>query len=197
MLLYHGTDNGSAENIITCGVDFNKCDRFTDNARGFYLSKNKEFAKERARTMTFSPDKPVVIEMYFDEEEAKKNLNIRNFEHTTDDWKFFVAFNRTGLDKFDLMNSFFPNKLHNLDFKYDVVIDIPADAGISSITDKIDLILDDVNTLKRPLKVCRENVLELINSICEGNVEPEAKQYSFHTARSLKYLRFRRIINTI
>lgn len=197
MLLYHGTDNVSAENIKTFGVDFSKCDRFTDNARGFYLSKNKDFAKERARTMTFSPKRPVVIEMYFDEEAAKKNLNIRNFEHVTDDWKFFVAFNRTGIEKLDLMNSFFPNKLHNLDFKYDVVIDIPADAGISSITDKIDLILDDVNIFKGFLKARRKDILKLINSICEGNVDPRAKQYSFHTSCALKYLRFSRIINVI
>lgn len=71
MLLYHGTDNVSAENILIYGIDFEKSDRFTDNARGFYLSKNKEFAEERARTMTFAPYKPVVIEMYFDEERVK------------------------------------------------------------------------------------------------------------------------------
>lgn len=197
MLLYHGTDNFSAENIITYGVDFNKCDRFTDNARGFYLSKNKGFAEERARTMTFAPYKPVVIEMYFDEEKAKEKLNVRNFENITDDWRFFVAFNRIGLEKYDLMNIFFPNKLHNLDYKYDVVIDIPADAGISSITDKIDLILDNVNNFEHSIKVHKKDILELINSINEGNLNPDAKQYSFHTARSLEYLGFPRIINII
>lgn len=195
MLLYHGTDNLSAENIITNGVDFSKCDRFTDNARGFYLSRNKDFAEERARTMTFAPHKPVVIEMYFDEEKAKKNLNIRNFDNITDEWRMFVAFNRIGLEKFDLMNSFFSNQLHNLDYKYDVVVDTPADAGISSITDKIDLILDDINNLRMPFMTCRRDILELINSINEGNVNPDAKQYSFHTDRSLKYLQNPRIIN--
>lgn len=197
MLLYHGTDNLSAENIITYGVDFKKCDRFTDNARGFYLSKNKEFAEERARTMTFAPRKPVVIEMYFDEETAKKNLNIRNFDDITDEWRIFVAINRTGLEKFNLMNSFFPDQLHNLDYKYDVVVDIPADAGISAITDKIDLILDDVNNSRKPFEEYRRDILELINSINEGNVDPEAKQYSFHTIRSLKYLGNTRIINVV
>ncbi len=197
MLLYHGTDNLSAENIITSGVDFGKCDRFTDNARGFYLSKNKEFAEERARTMTFAPQKPVVVEMYFDEEKAKKNLNIRHFDSVTDEWKFFVAINRTGLEKFILMNSFFPNQLHNLDYKYDVVVDIPADAGISAITDKIDFILDDVNNSGRAYEEYRRDILELVNSINEGNVDPEAKQYSFHTVRSLKYLENARIINVV
>lgn len=197
MLLYHGTDNLAAKNITTCGIDFDKCDRFTDNARGFYLSKDKEFAKERARTMTFAPYKPVVIEMYFNEEKARKNLSIKTFDRITDDWKFFVAFNRTGFEKFKLMNSFFPNKLHNLDYKYDVVIDIPADARISLITDKIDRILDDVNNLRKPLKAYRRDVLELIYSINEGNVDLDAKQYSFHTARSLKYLELSRIIKVI
>lgn len=197
MLLYHGTDNLSAKNIITYGVDFKKCDRFTDNARGFYLSKNKEFAEKRARTMTFAPRKPVVIEMYFDEEKAKKNLNIRHFDNITDEWRIFVAINRTGLEKFNIMNSFFPDQLHNLDYKYDVVVDIPADAGISAITDKIDLILDDVNNSRKTFEEYRRDILELINSINEGNVNPEAKQYSFHTIRSLKYLENPRIINVV
>lgn len=104
MLLYHGTKYVSACNIVEYGIDFKKCDRLTDNARGFYLSAKEEFAAERARFVAGSEERAA---------------------------QFFVAFNRTGLEHFAIMNSFFPGKLHNLNFMYDVVIDIPADARIS------------------------------------------------------------------
>lgn len=34
-----------------------------------------------------------------------------------------------------------------------MVVDIPVDVGISSITDKIDLILDDVKNLRKPFEI--------------------------------------------
>ena len=161
------------------------------------MSQSEKFAELRARTMTFAPRKPVVIVMDFDEENAEKNLNIRHFDSITDEWKFFVAINRAGLENFSVMNSFFPDQLHNLDYKYDVVVDIPADAGISVITDQMDCILDDVNHLNKPFEECKKDILKLIHSINEGNVDPAAKQFSFHTVRSLKYLRYTRIIENV
>lgn len=190
MFLYHGTDNFSAQNIIQTGIDFQRCDRFTDNARGFYLSKSIEFAEERAKTMTFSPLRPVVIRMNFDEEKAMNHLNIRKFEGITDDWRYFVAFNRSGLERFYLMNTLFPNKIHNLDFKYDVVVDIPADARISSITDQIDLKLADFDRHEGTTEsyTYKKEVRQLIHLINTGSVDLKAEQYSFHTRRSLRYL---------
>lgn len=197
MFLYHGTDNLSAENIINFGVDFKKCDCFTDNARGFYLTSNKKFAEVRASVMTFSPQRPVVIEMYFDEESARKKLNILQFDDVSDDWRFFVAFNRAGLEHYELMNLYFPQKINNLTYRYDLVIDIPADAKISRITDRIDSLLDDVDKGQAPPEAFRNEILKNIKSINAGDIDLQSKQYSFHTAQSLNFLKVVRISNAI
>lgn len=195
MLLYHGTDNLSAENIAIYGVDFNKCDPFTDNARGVYLTNNKKFAEVRASVMTFSPQIPVVIEMHFDEESARKKLNILQFDNINDDWRFFVAFNRAGLEHYKLMNSSFPQKINNLTFCYDIVIDVPADAKISSITDAIDNLLYNAEMIHPPR--FRNEILKNIKLINAGGIDLESKQYSFHTMQSLNFLKVNRILNVI
>lgn len=197
MLLYHGTDSYSAENIINMGVDFRKSDCYTDNARGFYLTNDKEFAEIRASVMTFQPLKPVVIEMVFDETAAEGKLNILRFDDATDDWKFFVAFNRTGSEHYDLMNLFFPRKLNNLDGFYDVVIDVPADARISEVTDRIDRLLEDVDEGRIPMEVAGGEILKNIRSINIGDIDINSKQYSFHTRKSLSFLKVIRISDVI
>lgn len=188
MLLFHGTDNFSAENIIKSGVNFEICDQYTDNGRGFYLTNNKAFAEVRASVMTLPPQKPVVVEIFFDENRAKEELNILRFDETTDDWRFFVAFNRTGLEHYSIMSSYFPQKINNLNHSYDIVIDYPADSGISSITDIIDELLDKAKGEPEPLKVYRNKLIRQIKRINEGNNDLLYKQYSFHTMRSLKFL---------
>lgn len=120
MLLFHGTDILSAENIIKSGVNFEICDQYTDNGRGFYLTNNKAFAEVRASVITLPPQKPVVVEIFFDENRAKEELNILRFDETTDDWRFFVAFNRTGLEHYSVMSSYFPQKINNLNHSYDI-----------------------------------------------------------------------------
>ncbi len=197
MFLYHGTDNLSAENIINVGIDFEKCDLFSDNARGFYLSIDREFAKVRAGTMTFKPKKPVVIEMYFDEKSAEKELNILRFDDVTDEWRFFVAFNRVGIEGYELMNAYFPNMKNNLGRCYDLVVDIPADAGISGITDRIDELLVSAGKGEISTDISRTEILQNIKLINLGNVNSWSKQYSFHTMRSLKFLEPVRIIEVV
>lgn len=197
MLLYHGTDSYSAENIINVGVDFRKSDCYTDNARGFYLTDDKEFAEIRASVMTFQPRKPVVIEMDFDEIAAEGKLNILRFDDADDDWKFFVAFNRTGSEHYDLMNLFFPRKLNNIDSFYDVVIDVPADAGISGVTDRIDRLLEDAHEGRIPMEAAGSEILKNIKSISIGDIDINSKQYSFHTKESLKFLKVIRIYDVI
>lgn len=195
MFLYHGTDHISARNIIESGIDFGKCDRLTDNARGFYLSTKKDFAIERAYTMTMPGKRPAVVEMQYSEELANKNLRILNFDAVTEDWQFFVAFNRLGLEHFSTMNLLFPEKRHNLNFMYDVVTDVPADARISEKTYRIEEIIKKVSKQKTMAGKYRKDVLGLIRSISTGSIDPQARQYSFHTRRSLMYLKSARIID--
>lgn len=189
MLLYHGTDDMSAQNILANGINFSLCDRFTDNGRGFYLSVNQQFALRRADVMTKSPRKPVVLEMYYNEKLANKNLNILHFDTMSEEWKFFVIFNRVGIEYYEIMNDFFPKKRHNLKATYDIVIDIPADAKISDRTYHIE------KELKKFLATgdrekCRQNILNLIRSVTIGEGSAQARQISFHTDRALDYLKF-------
>lgn len=196
MLLYHGTKYISARNIVESGIDFSKCDRLTDNARGFYLSRKMEFAADRAHFMAMPGERAAVVEMQYDEENANKELRVLNFDNVSEDWQFFVAFNRTGLEHFAIMNSFFPEKLHNLNSMYDVVIDIPADARISAKTYEIEKILETASKRENIAEKYKGDVLRLIRSISTGNIDPQARQYSFHTQRSLTYLKNARIIET-
>lgn len=196
MLLYHGTDHTSARNIIKSGIDFGRCDRFTDNARGFYLSAKMKFAEERAYTMTMPGKRPAVVEMQYSEELANQNLRVLCFDTATEDWQFFVAFNRLVLEHFATMNAFFPKKMHNLNFTYDVVIDIPADARISEKTYRIEEIIKKASEQDTVAGKYKGDVLDLIRSISIGSIDPQARQYSFHTKRSLMYLKNARIIDT-
>ena len=48
LLLYHGTDDGSARKIISVGIDLSLCNPLTDFGRGFYTTTNLEQAKNWA-----------------------------------------------------------------------------------------------------------------------------------------------------
>ena len=157
------------------------------------MTNDKKFAETRASVMTFLPQKPVVIEMFFDEDAAGRKLNILRFDDITDEWKFFVAFNRVGSEHLDLMNLCFSQKIHNLDYFYDVVVDVPADAGISAVTDRIDRLLDDLDEGRIPMEAARNEILKNIMSINIGDIDINSKQYSFHTKDSLQYLKMMRI----
>lgn len=188
MLLYHGTSNISAHNIVTHGIDFGLCDEFTDNGRGFYLSQRREFAERRAEVMTPQSETPVVITMEFDEGNAAGKLNILRFGQASDDWQFFVVFNRIGKEYYKVLNELFPGKAHNLYAAYDVVIDVPADARISSKTRAIEKLVKEFVVVQDRI-VYRERILKEIASVAIGNERAQAKQVSFHTDRSLKYLK--------
>lgn len=196
MYLYHGTNYISAINIVESGVDFEKCDPLTDNGRGFYLSEKKEFADRRAHYMETSASRAAVVEMQYDEERANRELKVLRFADGSMDWQFFVAFNRTGPEYFETMNALFPGKRNNLSCMYDVVIDIPADAKISLKTHEIESVLKKVSESKNRITHYKKEVIRLIRSISIGDIDPQARQYSFHTQQSLAYLRDARIIET-
>lgn len=189
MKLYHGTSNRSAQNIMLEGIKFELCDEFTDNGRGFYLSQEREFAEYRANVIILLPDKPTVIEMEFDEEAAASKLNIRHFLEETDEWKFFVSINRLGCKYYKIMNELFPGRPHNLDKKYDVVIDTPADARISDRMYQIECELDNYIRGQKHID-SRQKIANLIHSITIGSGSATAKQVSFHTNTALGFLKF-------
>lgn len=138
MIVYHGTDSLSAKNILENGIDLTRGNRSVDNAKGFYTTPNPAFAMQRAkivaaRVSSFHTDEavePVVLEIELDLD-AAASLRVRKFEGCTYEWKEFVFYNRLGwnfLRKWKI-----ESENHNLDKKYDIVIDETADAGVNEL----------------------------------------------------------------
>jgi hypothetical protein len=65
LVLYHGTDDRSAQNIMQNGVDLNYCKALSDFGRGFYLTtwlhQAKNWANVRCRRLRRSaPTRPPI-----------------------------------------------------------------------------------------------------------------------------------------
>lgn len=179
MLVYHGTDSISARNILENGIDLTRGNKSVDNAKGFYTTPNRTFAMQRARTAAvrvsgFHTDEvvePVVLEIELDMD-AAASLRVQEFKGCTYAWKEFVFYNRLGwgfLRKWQI-----ESENHDLDKKYDIVIDETADAGVN------DLISDsryrnDISDFKL-----------VINQIEKSHRPDWDKQISLHTKRAVR-----------
>lgn len=179
MIVYHGTDSHSAQNIIENGIDFSYGDESVDNALGFYTTPSKEFAVRRAKMTTarakmFQGDnelKPVILQIEIDETQFQF-LNVKELDGCPYEWKEFVFFNRAGKRFMSSQGIFSTN--HNLDFKYDVVIDETADAGVGKIVSGA------------RYKDTRSDIGVAIKKIKKSNNIFWGKQISFHTYHALK-----------
>lgn len=175
MVVYHGTDNVSAENILKNGVDLLCGDDSVDNAKGFYTTPNKAFALKRAistacRRSSFNETKfyPVVLRIEIDFSKAN-SINIKKFSDCNYEWKEFVFYNRMG-NNF-LIDNKISTQNHNLDFKYDIVINETADNNISSIIMKTNLI------------GAKSDLKDVISRIGKSNKPYWDKQLSIHTEK--------------
>lgn len=122
----------SCVSVYTDAGDYN-----TDNAKGFYVTTNREFVLNRAqgvcRKLNIALDNdskrlPVVVSFDFDEDSASEQFNCKNFLSPDKEWKYFVFINRLGMKGYKKYESLFENNDNNLDFKYDIVFDPTADA---------------------------------------------------------------------
>lgn len=180
MIVYHGTSNYSAQNIIENGIDFSYGDDSVDNARGFYTTPSKEFAIQRAKMVTasskgFTKDdtlKPVILRIEINDN-AFNSLSVKEFDGCTYEWKEFVLYNRLG--KRFLRNQGIVSDNHNLDFKYDVVIDETADAGVGRIVSDV-----------RYKETRSADITSVIQKIQKSNNVFWDKQVSFHARRALQ-----------
>ena len=148
-ILYHGTDSKSAQSIFRYGIDLNYGDKSVDNGPGFYLTPNFDFAKRRADSTTnrlrlFNKSRlnPAVLEFTL---EIPDNSDIvtKKFDRCTYEWKEFIFNNRIGKDF--LIEHEIYNDNHNLDFKYDIVIDETADAHINMIIADVKYNFDNID----------------------------------------------------
>lgn len=137
MIVYHGTDSSSAENIIKNGIDLNYGDTSVDNGKGFYMTPNYEFALKRAETTTLRRKKfkdisvePVVLKIEINIPDSDV-ISVKEFKECTYDWKEFIFLNRIGLRFIKKWNIKTDN--HNLDLKYDIVINETADNDVTTI----------------------------------------------------------------
>lgn len=89
MKLYHGSNA-----MIEC-IDFAKCHPFKDFGCGFYLTDNKQHARNMAsRRVMRVGGKECVSVFEFNYEEALENLKIKIFDKPSEEWATFVMMNR-------------------------------------------------------------------------------------------------------
>lgn len=179
MVLYHGTNVKSAENIKKRGVLLERCNDFTDFGKGFYTSKYEQFAeitainkslKSKARGIDIVP---AIVLFEFDEK-AFSELNCCQFEKNDVKWLQFITNNRNGIH---YVNSIFDD-FHNLYAKFDIVCGGVADG---------DVVLFVENCLFRKAKVSSFDIKSIL---FEGEISRYSHQTSFHTERALQYLKF-------
>ena len=162
MILYHGS------NIRVAKIDLMKCRPYKDFGQGFYLTDIREQAEQMARRVVrLYGGSPWVSAFSFDEAALTSDaLNTLSFEKPNRNWALFVLNNRNKRFK-DIGDA-----LCNQDNKYDIVSGPVANDDIAYLFRTFTSGLIDIDALVRGLEY-----------------KSLTTQYSFHTKRSLKYLR--------
>lgn len=162
MILYHGS------NMEIEKVDFTKCKPFKDFGRGFYCTEIKEQAELMAKRVSrIYGGNPKVTVFEFDEGvHSDPSINVKIFQNPSKEWALFVLNNRDR--KFQDINSL----NCNIDNKYDIVVGPVADDDLALLFRTFTRGLIDIDTLVKEMKYKRFS-----------------NQYSFHTEKSLKYLK--------
>lgn len=166
MILYHGTN---------CDVrkpDPRKGHRGTDFGQGFYLTPDMESARNMASLVVAREGGAghMTINVFeFDEAAAQlAGLKVRTFADMDEDWIRFVIANRN----FERNASD-----HNLDHLYDIVVGFIADDKIRNL---IRMYCDGLITPAMMLSIMKDRPWRVM-------------QYSFHTARSMRFLKLKEV----
>lgn len=168
MILYHGTDIGSAEKIM-CSIRLDVGSEKVDFGPGFYTTTSPDTATKWAlRKAKVRNQKPAVVLLDFDEKASDKL--IKRFSNDLA-WGRFVINNRNGLDYIGKI----PFKEHNLDARYDITYGRIADYDVRDVAIRL-------TTTGEML----QDVTEILNPFY-------AFQYAFHTKEALKYIQATRI----
>ena len=166
VVLYHGTNQAFRRPVPSRG---RMC---TDFGRGFYLTPNFETARRIAlRSADFSVvGRPVVLAFEFDYEMALRDLRTKTFARIDIPWTKFVIANRKRDDA---------AADHNIDGRYDIVRGPVADDRLVRLLMKYD----------RGLMTLEELRMQLVKTQ-RGMV-----QYSFHTPKAMKFLKFKEAVH--
>lgn len=163
MILYHGTDAGSARDIDVHGINLLAGEPKTDFGQGFYTTIDFNTAAERALHKAIFED-PCVVCVDFDNKMAE-TLVFKRFLKPDYQWAQFIINNRNGIIYAEHMKY---NK-HNLDARYDIVSGQIADGNIMRIARILNREKREVGTEDLKLMLARKFPF----------------QYSFHTEESL------------
>jgi len=162
MILYHGS------NVKVTEPDLSKCRPYKDFGKGFYLTNIYEQAEQMARRIArLYGGSPYVSAFDFDDAALKHSeIKTLSFEKPNKDWALFVLNNRN--KKFQDVS----DALCNHDNKYDIVFGAVANDDIAFLFRTFSSGLIDMDALIRGLKY-----------------KKLTSQYSFHTEKSLEYLK--------
>ena len=173
MILYHGTDARSAQNIKEKGIDLLKGGVNLDFGQGFYTTPDLQKARARARFKAHFNDKAAYIVEIEVDESALRKLNYKVFKETDIAWGNFIINNRCGI-KIANVNIAYPD--HNLDQKYDVIEGEIADGTVSTVA---------YNLRQNVVKFSMFDYRDLLTS----NQKSYGKQISFHTEAALSCIK--------
>lgn len=165
MILYHGTN---------CDIrkpDPQKGHRGTDFGQGFYLTPDMESARNMA-SLVVARERTgcrTINVFEFDDAAARRvGLKVRTFDGMNEDWIHFVIANRNfERDASD----------HNLDRLYDLVVGFIADDKIRNL---IRMYRDGLMTPAMMLSIMKDRPWRVV-------------QYSFHTLRSVRFLKLKEV----
>lgn len=178
ILLYHGTIDKYADDIIQNGILLKKSKRHLDFGPGFYTTPDKDFAivtaKRRMKRYNIFRENKVdwvewrVLEFECDEDELN-SLRRKLFVEANEEWARFILANRCSNTS---IHSSFDN---NINGKYDIVCGPTADGTNGSLTPIVKAI--DLGKLR-------------IEDADYSSFAPSTHgawddQFSFHTAKSL------------
>lgn len=142
-------------------IDLSKCRKYKDFGQGFYCTTIKKQAEFMAERVEKREGGTKTVNIFED-----KELNIKKFDKPSKEWATFILNNRDR-DFKDI-----GSKECNTDNKYDLVIGPVAD--------------DDIIVLFRTFVNGLINIDTLIRELTYKEL---TDQYSFHTEKSLKYLK--------
>jgi len=162
MILYHGS------NMPINKIDLTQCRPYKDFGKGFYLTTIEEQAVNMAKRVSkIFGGIPYVTSFEFDDACLKnKSLSVKIFDTPSTDWAMFVLNNRNK-NFGDISDS-----MCNHDNKYDIVTGAIANDDIALLFRTFERGLIDIEKLTKDMEY-----KELTD------------QYSFHTIRSLEYLK--------
>lgn len=175
MIIYHGTDEESAKNIINSGIDLSLCSEIADFGQGFYTTIDKNFAIKCAnRASKRTDNNPALVVIDYCSDSVR---GVKYFGKPSVEWLQFIVNNRAYNTDKTYLDVVGTCKDHNADARHHVVQGLTADGNIVDFVEYCIINKEKVQE-------------EDISNIFSKNY-PE--QISFHTEKSLKHIKVKSI----